>query len=143
MKKKLLSLLIAVCLFVPCMFMLTACGTKGTYTLSGVQVEGVTYTADDPDNEELDAELAQMLEGLFGEDPQMSMSIELKGGDKCVMKSTFGEETMETEGTWELDGETLKITTTEEDGDTETVELVCKDGKIYMEQGDYTFVLSK
>ena len=39
MKKRLLSLLVAVCLFIPCMFMLTACGkanVAGTYSVYSV-----------------------------------------------------------------------------------------------------------
>ncbi|MBQ7352207.1 MAG: hypothetical protein IJW59_05070 [Clostridia bacterium] len=141
MKKKILSLLVAVCLIVPCMI-LAACGAKGPegkYTIHSIAVGETVWTAEDyeakKDAEDLEgAEMFLQMIGsvCFGED---SMTVELKEDKTFVMAGSMGEGYEEHTGTWTLDGETLTLTNSE----AEDEPLVCtyKDGTLSysMEEG--------
>lgn len=139
MKKKFLSLLVAVCMFIPCLFMLTACGNKleGTYTLHSVTIGETTWTKADYEEKKESTDLSEEEQDMlfaFG----MNISIEIKDDGTCSYSMTFGEETETMDGTWTQDGDKVTITF---DGDPQ--EFTYKDGKLSGSMDGMTMVLAK
>jgi hypothetical protein len=116
MKKKILSLLVAVCLFIPCLFMLSACGDTvvGKYTLSEVGMGEVSWTKeqyeekkDSDDLDETEQMLLFMAAVMFGSEDDVT--IEFKEDGTCFIDgSIMGQETTE-EGTYTVDGDRITI----------------------------------
>ena len=92
MKKKLLSLLVAVCLFIPCLFMLSACGNNvvGKYTVSEITMGDTTWSKAEFE-EKKDSEDLSLTEKMFVEmcSAFFDMSLELKeDGALCNVAPT-------------------------------------------------------
>ena len=138
MKKRLLSLLVAVCLFIPCMFMLTACGkanVAGTYSVYSVSYNDITWTKAQYEANKESEELTEPEEEFLSYAAMMfesAMSFELK--DDITSSSTMFGQTSTQTGTWAKDGDKITITMNpEEEGDeVESQELTYSDGKLVM-----------
>ena len=141
MKKRLLSFLVAVCLFIPCMFMLTACGkadVTGTYTGYSVSVNDTVWTKeqyearkDASDLTEAETMLLNLAEELF----ENNATFEIKDDNTFVSAVREGENADTQTGTWTLDGDKLTLTFDVEDGNEPyTQELTFEDGKLVMTQ---------
>lgn len=118
MKKLLLTAL--TCMLIACCALMTACSSvEGTYKFDNLSYSqgGITITA-------------QAGEDFMG----MNISenfyvIELKKDGACTISSTMGDATESIEGTWEKDGDTIKLTANSTtinatlDGDTLTFEM--------------------
>ena len=133
MKKKLLSLLVAVCMFVPCLVMLTACGNNvvGKYSLYSLTYGEITVTKDDLGAENLDPEKAAFIE-MFGEE-MFAATIELKDDNTAIMGGDGDEMT----GTWSQDGDKITITLAVEEGDVDQTQVFTfADGKLSYSMGE-------
>ena len=149
MKKKILSLLVAVCLIVPCMI-LAACwgakGPEGKYSIHSISVGEIVWTAEDYEAKK-DATDLEGAEGFlqmigsvcFGED---AMTVELKEDKTFVVVGSMGEGPEEKTGTWTLDGETLTLTNSEAEDDP--LVFTYKDGTISYstEEGPMTVTIT-
>lgn len=138
MKKKILSFMLAVCLFVPCLFMLTACGNSGVvgkYSLYAISSEGITWTkadfeakVDSEDLSEIEQGLMVMASMLFEEN---AITLELKDDNTVVFAMSMMGQTEETTGTWTQDGDKITMTPNDEDADADDVlEITIVDGKL-------------
>ena len=143
MKKRLLSFLVAVCLFIPCMFMLTACGkadVTGTYTVYSVSVNDTTWTKEQYEARKEAADLTEgeeMLKMYAGFMFESATSFELKDNNTFTTTSTMGIDTETQTGTWTLDGDKLTLTFDVEEGDEPyTQELTYSDGKLIMTESE-------
>ena len=143
MKKRLLSFLVAVCLFIPCMFMLTACGkadVTGTYTVYSVSVNDTTWTKEQYEARKEAADLTEgeeMLKMYAGFMFESATSFELKDNNTFTTTSTMGIDTETQTGTWTLDGDKLTLTFDVEEGDEPyTQELTYSDGKLIMSESE-------
>lgn len=140
MKKRLLSLLVAVCLFIPCMFMLTACGkanVAGTYTVYSVSVNETTWTKEQYEARKEASDLTEAEETLISNGSylfEMEMTFELKDDNTFTTTSSMFGQTMTQTGTWAKDGNKITITMTpEEEGEEANVqEYTFEDGKLVM-----------
>ena len=140
MKKRLLSLLVAVCLFIPCMFMLTACGkanVAGTYSVYSVSYNDITWTKAQYEANKESEELTEPEEEFLMYASMMfesAMSFELKDDNTFTSSSTMFGQTSTQTGTWAKDGDKITITMTpEEEGDeVESQEMTYADGKLVM-----------
>ena len=144
MKKKILSFIVAVCLFIPCLFMLSACGSDsvvGKYTLSEVGMGEVSWTKeqyeekkDSDDLDETEQMLSYMAAMMFGS--ENDVTIEFKEDGTCFIDgSIMGQETAE-EGTYTVDGNKIIL-----DGeDSEEAQMIYENGKIIVSitQGEQT-----
>ena len=150
MKKRILSFIIAVCLFIPCMFLMTACGgdsVPGTYKATEITYGDETLTKADLEekinSEDLGTE--QFIYEMFLE-MMNANSFELKKDNTVVMTSVFDGETETQTGTWAQDGDKVTISYSE-DGEDISVEFTFKDGKLTMTESDMgmttTIVYSK
>lgn len=139
MKKRILSFLVAVCLLVPCMF-LVACGNtvEGKYSLHSIKFGELTWTKADYEAKAEATDLTEaeqslvMVWGFMGESEP---TIELKKDGTVVMTATYDEEVETTNGTWTKDGDTITLTITEGEGEeaeeyTQTLKYV--EGKLVM-----------
>ena len=126
MRKKLLSLLVAVCLIVPCMFMLTACGktntAAGTYSISAISMGDITWTAaqyaekkDAVDLTEDEEDFKMYAQFMF----ESETTFELKDDNTFSTTSTLLGETETQTGTWTQDGNKVTLTFDLEEGETE------------------------
>ena len=126
MRKKLLSLLVAVCLIVPCMFMLTACGktntAAGTYSISAISMGDITWTAaqyaekkDAVDLTEPEEDFKMYAQYMF----ESETTFELKDDNTFSTTSTLLGETETQTGTWTQDGNKVTLTFDLEEGETE------------------------
>lgn len=150
MKKRLLSFLVAVCLFIPCMFMLTACGkanVTGTYSIYSVSYNDITWTKEQYEANKESEDLTETEEEFLMYAAMMfesAMSFELKDDNTFTTSSTmFGQTSTET-GTWSKDGDKITITMNpEEEGDeTESQELTYSDGKLVMSMTEEDMVIT-
>ena len=146
MKKKILSLLVAICMFIPCLFMLTACGNDlvGSYTVYSATMGETTLTKADYDAKAGAGTLNEVEEEL-GEILASSQTLELKKDNTFVMTAVYGDETITTNGTWTEDGDKVTLNVTaEEDDEAEAVVLTVKDGKLVMTiEEDYSVTYAK
>ena len=126
MRKKLLSLLVAVCLIIPCMFMLTACGktntAAGTYSISAISMGDITWTAaqyaekkDAVDLTEDEEDFKMYAQFMF----ESETTFELKDDNTFSTTSTFMGESETQTGTWTQDGNKVTLTFDLEEGETE------------------------
>ena len=126
MRKKLLSLLVAVCLIVPCMFMLTACcktnTAAGTYSISAISMGDITWTAaqyaekkDAVDLTEEEEDFKMYAQYMF----ESETTFELKDDNTFSTTSTLLGETETQTGTWTQDGNKVTLTFDLEEGETE------------------------
>jgi len=149
MKKKILSFLVAVCLFIPCLFMLTACGgdVTGVYKVSTITVGEVSWNKSKYESKKESSDLSnteEMISYFFA----MNFTIELKEDNKYVMTITSDDEveTME-EGTWAQEGKKLTLTPTEMESEEDIHELTITNGKLVMVDNftgeEMTMVLSQ
>lgn len=134
MKKRILSFLVAVCLLVPCMF-LVACGNtvEGKYSLYSIKYGDVTWTKADYEAKAESADLTepeQMMAMVWGFIGESAPTIELKKDGTVVMESTYEDEVETTNGTWTKEGDTITFTEAGEDPEVMTLKLV--DGKLVM-----------
>lgn len=128
MKKKLLSLLIAVCLFIPCLFMLSACGNNvvGKYTVSQITVGDTTWTKaefeekkDSEDLNETEKMFIEMYASFF------EFNYEFKEDGVCVQSHEVLGVEKSVEGTYTVDGDKVVVTA---EGDSD--ELTFKDNTL-------------
>ena len=134
MKKRILSFLVAVCLLVPCMF-LVACGNtvEGKYSLYSIKYGDVTWTKADYEAKAESADLTepeQMMAAVCSYIFEAAPTIELKKDGTVVMESTYEDEVETTNGTWTKEGDTITFTEAGEDPEVMTLKLV--DGKLVM-----------
>ena len=113
MKKKLLSLLVAVCLFIPCLFMLSACGNNvvGKYTVSEITMGDTTWSKaefeEKKDSEDLNATekmFVEMCASFF------ELNFEFKEDGVCVQSHKVLGEERSVEGTYTVDGDKVVVT---------------------------------
>ena len=144
MKKKILSLLVAVCLFVPCLFMMTACGKEdvyGKYTIQSVTIDETTMTR---------AQYEEITDASNLDDNEndcywifvQNTTIELKeDGTFTLSFDEEGTEPTSANGNWTKDGDNLKLCI---DGSDESLyDATLKDGKLTIATEASTIVLSK
>ena len=129
MKKKLLSLLVAVCLFIPCLFMLSACGNNvvGKYTVSEITMGDTTWSKAEFE-EKKDSEDLNATEKMFVEMCASFFELNFEFKEDGVVVQTanvLGVETSE-EGTYTVDGDKVVITYSKGDSD----ELTFKDNTL-------------
>ena len=128
MKKKLLSLLVAVCLFIPCLIMLSACGNNvvGKYTVSEITMGDTTWSKaefeEKKDSEDLNATekmFVEMCASFF------ELNYEFKEDGVCVQTHKVLGVERSVDGTYTVDGDKVVVTS---EGDSE--ELTFKDNTL-------------
>ena len=121
MKKKLLSLLVAVCLFIPCLFMLSACGNNvvGKYTVSEITMGDTTWSKAEFE-EKKNSEDLNGTEKMFVEmcASFFELNFEFKEDGVCVQTHKVLGEERSVEGTYTVDGDKVVVTS---EGDSREV----------------------
>lgn len=144
MKKKLLSLLVAVCLIVPCIFMMTACGKDdiyGKYTMYSVTVDETTMTKADyeaiTDTSNLTEDEEECYD-YFEENTAFTLN---EDGTFSMTYDTSPTSYVESEGTWTQDGD--KIEMSFDSGTSNKINATLKDGKLTLELYGNNLVFTK
>ena len=133
MKKKLLSLLVAVCLFIPCLFMLSACGNNvvGKYTVSEITMGDTTWSKAEFE-EKKDSEDLSLTEKMFVEmcSAFFDMSLELKEDGVAAQTISVGGVEQSVECTYTVDGDKVVVSA---EG-SEDIECTFKDNTLISTQ---------
>ncbi|MBQ4558620.1 MAG: hypothetical protein IJA61_04530 [Clostridia bacterium] len=135
MKKKILSLVLAICLIVPCVFMLTACG--GLKTGVEYKLKEVSVVWPNDETKELVLGMAEMTEEEFNANISESIDngLSFTFNEDGTVSATQGGETDEEVMYYTLDGDTITIYDSEEKTEDDIEMSLKVDGsKLIMEQ---------
>lgn len=126
---KMISLVLVLMLAVS----LAACGSgskyAGTYKLESIEQAGISMNVD---------EFIKQMSELAGQDVEFDMTLTLKDDGSMKLSANAMGEKEDLDGSWEEDGNNLKITI-----DGESQEATYKDGKISMEAQGMKVVFAK